>query len=118
MDWRAEMNAKCASLPGAEWSDPWGGGHDCWKVGGKVFALQGMEPGLTVKCRDVETAEMVRAASGATRAPYMHASWVRLPEGTDRDEAYHRIEASYDLIRAALPRRLHDALPARTSPGA
>ncbi len=35
---RDEINALCATLPGAENSDPWGGGHDAWKVGGKMFA--------------------------------------------------------------------------------
>ena len=35
------VNAICAGLPGAEVSDPWGGGHDCWKVGGKMFAVTG-----------------------------------------------------------------------------
>ena len=44
---RDTVNAICASLPGAEVSDPWGGGHDAWKVGGKMFACIGaMTSGL------------------------------------------------------------------------
>ena len=35
------VNAICAGFPGAEVSDPWGGGHDAWKVGGKMFACVG-----------------------------------------------------------------------------
>jgi hypothetical protein len=31
---RKIMNAICSTFPGAEMSDPWGGGHDAWKVGG------------------------------------------------------------------------------------
>ncbi len=43
---RALINAHCATLPGAAVSDPWGGGHDAWKVGGKMFAVVGvMEDG-------------------------------------------------------------------------
>jgi predicted DNA-binding protein (MmcQ/YjbR family) len=55
---RAFVNAHCARLPGAEVSDPWGGGHDAWKVGGKLFALVGAteDHGVSVKCPDVETA--------------------------------------------------------------
>ena len=36
------VNAICAGFPGAEVSDPWGGGHDAWKVGGKMFACVGV----------------------------------------------------------------------------
>ena len=38
---REVVNAICKALPGAEWSDPWGGGHDALKVGGKMFACIG-----------------------------------------------------------------------------
>ena len=30
------INSICAAFPGAEVSDPWGGGHDAWKVGVKA----------------------------------------------------------------------------------
>jgi len=35
---RKLVNAVCQTFPGATVSDPWGGGHDAWKVGGKMFA--------------------------------------------------------------------------------
>ena len=38
---RQTVNAICKTFPGAEVSDPWGGGHDAWKVGGKMFAVDG-----------------------------------------------------------------------------
>ena len=38
---RDTINAICRTFPGAELSDPWGGGHDAWKVGGKMFACIG-----------------------------------------------------------------------------
>ena len=51
------VNSYCATLPGAEVSDPWGGGHDCWKVGGKMFASIGaITPAVAVKTADIETA--------------------------------------------------------------
>ncbi|HET7411440.1 MAG TPA: MmcQ/YjbR family DNA-binding protein, partial [Pararhizobium sp.] len=60
---RRRVAAICGALPGAEVSDPWGGGHDAWKVGGKMFALIGaVAEGVAVKCPDIETAEMLKDA--------------------------------------------------------
>jgi predicted DNA-binding protein (MmcQ/YjbR family) len=107
------VNSICAELPGAERSDPWGGGHDCWKIGGKMFAVVGARtPGVSVKTDAMETAEMLIAAGVAARAPYMHRSWVQLPEDAAEDELRHRLAASYRLIRATLPRKVQAALGA------
>ena len=47
---RKLVNSICRKFPGAEVSDPWGGGHDAWKVGGKMFACIGaVMPGVSVK---------------------------------------------------------------------
>jgi len=111
---RAATRAICETLPGAEVSDPWGCVHDALKVGGKLFACIGArQTGLSVKTDSVETAEMLIAAGVAERAPYFHRSWVHLPEGTAEDELRHRLLRSYDLIRAALPKKLQAALPPR-----
>ncbi|MDF0594478.1 MmcQ/YjbR family DNA-binding protein [Psychromarinibacter halotolerans] len=92
---RDDMNAICAALPGAEVSDPWGGGHDAWKVGGKMFACIGtVSPGIAVKTDGIDTAEMLIETGVATKAPYFHRSWVLLPWDATADEARHRIEAS------------------------
>ncbi|MEV8465268.1 MmcQ/YjbR family DNA-binding protein [Fluviibacterium sp. DFM31] len=115
---RQTVNAICAGFPGAECSDPWGGGHDAWKVGDKMFACLGaVDPGVSVKCADVETAAMLIEAGVGTRAPYFHKSWVRLPEDCPPDELRHRITLSYDLIRARLSKRVQKDLPPRTSSG-
>ena len=48
---RELVNAICEKLPGAEVSDPWGGDHDAWKVGGyQALPLPNLafEPGRTV----------------------------------------------------------------------
>ena len=105
------VNAICAGLPGAEVSDPWGGGHDCWKVGGKMFAVVGARlPGVSVKTDGIETAEMLIAAGVAERAAYLHRSWVRLPDDGPEDELRHRLAASYRLVRAGLPRKVQAGL--------
>ncbi len=114
---RNRVAAVCANLPGAEVSDPWGGGHDAWKVGGKMFACIGaVLPGVAVKTPDAETAAMLIDAGVAARAPYFHRSWALLPEGADDNELRHRLEVSYDLVRAGLTKKAQAALAPRTSP--
>lgn len=111
---RARVNAICATFPGAEVSDPWGGGHDAWKVGGKMFACIGaVLPGVSVKTPDPETAAMLIDAGIARRAPYFHSSWVLLPDETAKDELIHRLGIAYDTIRAGLTKKAQAALPPR-----
>lgn len=108
---RALINRICASFPGAEVSDPWGGGHDAWKVGGKMFACIGaVMPGVSVKCDSIETAEMLIDAGVARPAPYFHRSWVNLPFEAEEAELDHRLRQSYRLVRAALPKKLQAGL--------
>lgn len=116
---RETVNRICATFPGAEQSDPWGGGHDAWKIGGKMFACIGSEGrGVAVKTPDTETAAMLIEVGAAERAPYFHRSWVLVPFGTgDGDEFRHRLEVSYDTIRQGLPKKLQRTLPPRAQPG-
>ena len=114
MSARARVNAMCARLPGAEWSESFGPGHDVWKVGGRMFAVMGtVDDGVSVKTPDAETAAMLIEAGVGERAPYLHRSWLRLPPGADEAEVGHRIRVSYDTIRAGLPKRARAALPKR-----
>lgn len=109
---RELVNQICATYPGADVSDPWGGGHDAWKVGGKMFAAIGaMGAGVAVKCPDIDTADMLKDAGVAQHAKYFHKSWVMLPFGaTSEDEYRHRIRVSYDTIRAGLPKKVQAGL--------
>jgi len=109
---RATVNAICAALPGAEVSDPWGGGHDAWKVGGKMFATIGaINPGVSVKTSSIDTAQMLIVAGIGTRAPYFHRSWIHLAFDLDEDELRHRIDTSYGLVRASLTKKAQSSLP-------
>ncbi len=109
------VNSICRKLPGAEWSDPWGGGHDAWKVGDKMFACIGTaNDGVSVKTPDIETAQMLIDAGVGVKAPYFHRSWVRLPFDADEDEMRYRLAASYDLVRASLTKKVQATLPARS----
>lgn len=111
---RALINAHAATLPGALVSDPWGGGHDAWKIGGKMFAVVGvMNDGVSVKCADIEIAQLLIEIGRAIRAPYFHRSWVRLPWGMVPDEEmFERITASYYVIRSGLPKKIQAHLGA------
>jgi len=108
---RALVNSICRTFPGAEVSDPWGGGHDAWKVGGKMFACIGaVMPGVTVKTDSVETAEMLIDAGVGTKPPYFHRSWMLLPDDCPEDELRHRLTAAYREIRSKLPKRVQAGL--------
>lgn len=111
---RDEVDAICSALPGAWFASHQDGGLDAWKVGDKMFATIGMAgDGVSVKCTDVETAQMLIDAGAAIKAKYFHRSWVRVPfDGADPDEMRARIHISYDIIRNALPKKVQAALAA------
>ncbi|MBR9842142.1 MAG: MmcQ/YjbR family DNA-binding protein, partial [Rhodobacteraceae bacterium] len=109
---RQTVNALCAALPGAECSEPFGPGHDVWKVGGKIFAaISAQNTGVSLKTPDVDTAQMLIDAGIGTRAPYFHRSWIHLPLDANPDEMRHRIETAYTIIRASLTKKAQAALP-------
>lgn len=108
---RELINTLCQRFPGAERSDPFGGGHDAWKVGGKMFALIGaVLPGVSVKTPSVEDAALLIDMNRAVRAPYLHRFWVNVPFDTPEDELRDRLSTSYRLIRAGLTKKLQATL--------
>lgn len=113
-DLRERVSALCAGLPGAELTDPWGGGHDAWKICGKMFASIGaVDSGVSVKTPDIETASMLIDSGIARRARYFHKSWVNLPDEVSEDELRHRILTSYDIVRASLTKKVQSTLAPR-----
>jgi len=112
-EFRTRVADIARALPGAAVDDPWGGGHDAWKVGGKMFACIGsVMRGVCVKTPDVATATLLIDVGHAVKAPYFHHSWVLLPESVETAELRHRIHTSYRLVRAGLPAGLRKSLPA------
>jgi Uncharacterized protein conserved in bacteria len=108
---RETVNAICATFAGAEVSDPWGGGHDAWKVGGKMFATIGaITPGVAVKTDSIETATVLIEMGIGARARYLHRSWVLLSWDMDEAELRARLLQSYRLIRGSLPKKVLAAL--------
>ena len=108
---RQTVNAICKSFPGAEVSDPWGGGHDAWKVGGKMFASMGaIMEGVSIKTDSIETAQMLIEAGVGVKAPYFHRSWINISWDMEEAELRGRLVFSYRLIRASLPKKLQSSL--------
>jgi predicted DNA-binding protein (MmcQ/YjbR family) len=109
---RDAINAFCETLPGAECTDPWGGGHDAWKIGGKMFASMGVaNDGVSVKTPDIETAELLIDLGKARKAPYFHKSWVQIGwNNLPEDEMQDRLRVSYDLVRSKLPKKVQATL--------
>ena len=108
---RSLVNQICASFPGASVSDPWGGGHDAWNVGGKMFASMGaIMSGVSIKTDSIETAQMLIEAGVGIKAPYFHRSWINIAWDMDEAELRARLAQSYRFIRATLPKRLQASL--------
>ncbi len=109
---RETVNRICKALPGAEWSDPWGGGHDAWKVCDKMFACIGaVQDGVSVKTPSIEDAQLLIDMERAEKAPYFHRSWVRVDwDAIPEDELRDRILTSYKIVRRGLTKKLQATL--------
>ena len=111
---RDDVNTICAEFPGATCEDPWGGGHDAWKIGGKIFASIGaMGEGVSVKTESIDQAQFLIDQGRARKAPYFHRSWVLVPFGSDveAEEMQDRLTTSYLLVRGTLTRKVQASLP-------
>lgn len=102
------LDALARSWPGTDLSEPFGPGTFVWKVGGKMFCAYGSE-GVTVKCRDRESAEFLIDLGVVERPRYLkRGGWVKLRWG---DEALgDRLRASYETVRDGLPKRVRATL--------
>ncbi len=112
-----EYNAFCSRMAGAAFVEQWGGAQ-VWKVGGKVFAIAwfeaGQQPQITFKVSDIGW-EVLREAEGCRPAPYMASrglKWIQshAKPGLSKAELRRYLEASYGMVRAALPKRAQAAL--------
>ncbi len=111
---RAHVREICEALPGATLEHSFGPDHDVWKIGGKMFAIIGaMNDGVSLKCKDPETAAFLIDLNIARPAPYLkRGGWVQIPwEGFDPSETTLRLRQSYQTVRASLPKKVQAALP-------
>jgi predicted DNA-binding protein (MmcQ/YjbR family) len=89
-----------------------------YKLRGKVFAMLAdgeLAPRITLKC-DPHLAEILREAHPAVRPGYhtdkRHWNTVYLDIPIEEAVLWNMIAASYELVRAALPRKEREALEA------
>ena len=99
----------CRALPDTTEDIKWD--YDLvFSVGGKMFAVVCLEPPHTVafKCTPERFAELVER-DGIIPAPYLaRAMWVQdkgIGDGLDRRELEQLIRASYELVKAKLPKK-------------
>jgi predicted DNA-binding protein (MmcQ/YjbR family) len=109
---RQELLAYCLAKPGAWQDEPW---EDdvVVKVGSKIFAFLGSEPGPAVglKCgatREAADEWLLRYPGDASVMAYIGRSgWNTLRAGgaIPDDELLEAIDASYDAVVAKLPKK-------------
>ena len=110
---REKINTYCQSLPGSLCSDPWGGGHDVWKLNDKSYVILGTQnQGVTVKCVDSPTADLLIELGRAEKAAYLpRGGWVFLRfDSIEPDEILDRVRLSYLTVRGSLSKKAQAAL--------
>jgi predicted DNA-binding protein (MmcQ/YjbR family) len=108
--------AACLALPGATLSVQWGGAQ-VFKVGGKIFAIIGLNrgegpPAYNFKASDMAF-ELLVEHGLARPAPYLYrAKWVRLltPDALPDDDLTAYLGQAHALVAARLTRAQKRAL--------
>lgn len=102
---RDDVNAFCENLPATTHHDPWGGGHDVWKIGGKMFLSMGtQDEGVVIKCADIGSAQMLIDIGVGTAPKYLtRGGWIMLRWGAvEDDDLRQRIETSWRTVAKGL----------------
>jgi predicted DNA-binding protein (MmcQ/YjbR family) len=117
LDW---IRRHCLSLPGTTENVQWE--SLLFRIGGKIYALAALEESAAValrfKCTPEEFAELVEI-EGLIQAPYFaRKQWIAMThlEALPRAETRRRINRSYELVKAKLPKKIRDTLPERSVP--
>ncbi len=112
----AELHARFSAQPGAVLDHPFGADVEVYKVAGKVFGwfvLAEDGPRVTLKC-DPVLAEALGAEHPWIRPGYhtdkRHWNTLHLDGGSDDALVWSLLEASYDLVRSKLPRKVQAEL--------
>lgn len=108
-----EFNAYCGSLPATAYVMQWGGSH-VWKVGGKVFAIGGLNrdegvPAYTFKVSELAY-EILREQPGLRPAPYLASrglKWIQNYAAPGLDDAALRdyLAESHRIVAFGLTKK-------------
>lgn len=101
------IRAFCLSFPAAAENLQWGDDL-CFKVGGKIFTILGLDdPRLCFKCTPESFAELIERED-IRPAPYVgRYKWVMLDrlDALRDDELKDLIRVSYEMVAAKAPKR-------------
>lgn len=105
-----DVHAVCRAFPGAVLSYPFGEETAVYKVGGKIFALTGVESSASVnlKAEPPDVTGLVDTYDAVKRGYHMNKKhWITVQLDGDLPEGLleELIEDSYDLIVDKLPAR-------------
>lgn len=107
-----EYNEFCRALPATSYVVQWGGSH-VWKVGGKVFAIGGIEKtdqaAFIFKASELDF-EFLKDHSGFRPAPYMASrglKWIQQYETSNEtdDELKFYIQESHRIVSLGLTKK-------------
>ena len=101
---RQEVAVCALALPAATQIVQWGG-SDVYKVGGKVFAICGLQGGLSFKVSEIDFMALTEGGPGR-QAPYLaRGHWVIVDlEEIGPDDLESWLASSHALIAAKLTR--------------
>ena len=104
---QSDTNAICNAFQGATLEFPFGPEPNVWKVGNKIFAITNAPNGVSLKCADAPTADLLIDMGRASKAPYLpRGGWVLIEWGMmEAGELAERLKTSYDTVRASLTKK-------------
>lgn len=112
----AAVRDACLALPSVTEDMPFGESTLVFRVGGKIFALLGLDAltaSLNLKCDPEEAVERREQYASVTPGYHMNKRhWITvLLDGSVPDDTVRTwIADAYRLVHAALPRRVREAL--------
>jgi predicted DNA-binding protein (MmcQ/YjbR family) len=111
---RAQLDKRCLALPGAEKEFPFGPETAVYKVGGKIFALSGLQGDrVNLKCEPALAETLRQNYAGVHPGYHMnkrHWNTVELRSDVPDTIIGEMVEDSYDLILSKLPKAVQRGL--------
>jgi predicted DNA-binding protein (MmcQ/YjbR family) len=118
-----EIRARCLAFPEVTEDFPFGPDPLVFKVGGKMFALLGIDdipPRVVLKCDPERTVELRERYAGISTGPYfrnLHWNYVTLDGSVPGDLVRGMIDDSYRLVVARLKKADRERLLAAIGNG-
>jgi predicted DNA-binding protein (MmcQ/YjbR family) len=118
-----EIHARCLAFPEVTEDFPFGPDPLVFKVGGKMFALLGIDdipPRVVLKCDPERTVELRERYAGISTGPYfrnLHWNYVTLDGSVPGDLVRGMIDDSYRLVVARLKKADRERLLAAIGNG-